>query len=86
MERPQRAAAQLGQQIEPDGLPQQTRRVKIGVVGQRRQLQPEAARVQVFGGVQPLGQQRVRPERRFQAQQPVGLGESRTQQVGQLGR
>ncbi len=86
MERPQRAAAQLGQQIEPDGLPQQARRVEIGVAGQRRQLQPETALVQVFGGVQPLGQQRVRPERRFQAQQPVSLGEGRPQQVGQLGR
>ncbi|NJZ80393.1 hypothetical protein GO302_04233 [Ralstonia solanacearum] len=86
MERPQRAAALLGQQVEPDGLPQQARRIEIGVIRQRGQLQPEAAIVEMLGGVQPLGQQRVRPERRVQAQQPIGPREGRPQQVGQLGR
>ncbi len=78
MERPQRAPALLRQQIQPHRLAEQLGRIDVSVVRQRREFQPEAACVDVLGRIQLLRQQHVRPQRRFQAQQPVGLGERRT--------
>ena len=86
VERAQRAPALLRKQIEPHRLAEQLGGIDVGVVGQRRQFQPEATGIHMLGGVQLFGQQRVRPQRRFQPQQAVGLGEGRAQQVCQLGR
>ena len=86
MEGAQRIAAQLRQQVQPDGLAQQLGGVEIGVVRERSQSQAEAAIVEVLASCHSLWQQDSWPERRFQAQQAVGLDERFAQQVGQLGR